>query len=65
MRIKWKGDTWQIKYYATGYARWTLENGSTSVSWLVNQETGENDFGNKKEFVKFLREKGKENVIHE
>lgn len=63
MRIKWKGDTWQIKYYATGYARWTLENDdNTSVSWLVNRETGENDFGNRKEFVKFLRER--ENDTH-
>lgn len=58
MRIKWQGDTWAVKYYPDGYARWTLENGNTSVSWLVNDE---NNFTTQKQFIKFLREREKEN----
>lgn len=54
MQIKWAGDYWNVKYYATGYARYALERIGISFSWLQNDEQY---FNSEEEFMKFLREK--------
>lgn len=56
MMIKWQGDYWEVKYYDTGYPRYTLERDGITVSWLQNDEQ---NFNTQKQFLKFLRGKGK------
>lgn len=56
-KIKWQGDTWNVKYYGTGYNRYALERVGISVCWLQNKEQY---FGSMEEFIKFLREREKE-----
>ena len=52
MIIKWQEECWEVKYYGTGYPRYSLERDGIAVSWLLNDE---NNFSNMNEFRKFLR----------